>query len=250
VVPQEKTSSAITAQPAPQPHLVEPALSHVIPSPAAAGRGTPSKSPEGWPGEAAINVTGPSHQFQIIGILNKLYVLMENQDGLVLVDQHAAHERILFEELRRRMEEQGVPSQRLLLAQTFELAPRDAEWGGAQRGYPPKMGIGIRHFGQNALKSTPPDIFEVSDRFLSCAKLSTASRARAMETHPCGWGRHDRENGLPACGQGQRSTGLPGGRKTDQRFARMRLALLLSTWAADHDSDLADGAGEKFGRKT
>src|SRR5213080_1620484 len=46
------------------------------------------------------------HEFQIIGVLNKLYVLMENADGLVLVDQHAAHERILFEELRRRMEEQ------------------------------------------------------------------------------------------------------------------------------------------------
>ena len=46
-------------------------------------------------------------EFQIIGVLSKLYVLMENADGLVLVDQHAAHERILFEELRRRMEEQG-----------------------------------------------------------------------------------------------------------------------------------------------
>ncbi len=67
-------------------------------------------------------------QFQIIGVLNKLYVLMENADGLVLVDQHAAHERILFEELRRRMEEQGVPAQKLLITQTFELPPRDADW--------------------------------------------------------------------------------------------------------------------------
>src|SRR5438067_485087 len=65
-------------------------------------------------------------QFQIIGVLNKLYVLMENADGLVLVDQHAAHERILFEDLRRRMEEQGVPAQKLLLPQTFDLRPRDA----------------------------------------------------------------------------------------------------------------------------
>src|SRR5438067_10439930 len=67
-------------------------------------------------------------QFQIIGVLNRLYVLMESSDGLVLVDQHAAHERILFEELRRRMEEQGVPSQRMLLPQIFSLPPRDAEW--------------------------------------------------------------------------------------------------------------------------
>src|SRR5260370_21470717 len=47
-------------------------------------------------------------QFQIIGVLNKLYVLMENADRLVLVDQPAAPEPILFEELPRRMEEQGV----------------------------------------------------------------------------------------------------------------------------------------------
>src|SRR5205085_1978534 len=82
-------------------------------------------------------------QFQIIGVLNKLYVLMENAGGLVLVDQHAAHERILFEELRRRMEEQGVPSQRLLISQTFELPPRDADWIEQNIEILKKMGIGI-----------------------------------------------------------------------------------------------------------
>jgi DNA mismatch repair protein MutL len=103
-------------------------------------------------------------QFQIIGVLNKLYVLMENQDGLVLVDQHAAHERILFEELRRRMEEQGVPSQRLLLAQTFELAPRDAEWVERNAATLQKMGIGIEPFGQNAFKiDSLPTFLDVSD---------------------------------------------------------------------------------------
>lgn len=91
-------------------------------------------------------------QFQIIGILNKLYVLMENADGLVLVDQHAAHERILFEELRRRMEEQGVASQKLLIPQTFDLAPRDAEWVERNLSILQKMGIGIEGFGPNTFK--------------------------------------------------------------------------------------------------
>src|SRR5262249_26834083 len=66
-------------------------------------------------------------QFEIIGVLSKLYVLMENSNGLVLVDQHAAHERVLFEELRRRMEQQGVPTQKLLLPQTIDVPPRDAD---------------------------------------------------------------------------------------------------------------------------
>ena len=97
-------------------------------------------------------------QFQILGILNKLYVLMENAEGLVLVDQHAAHERILFEELRRRMEEKGVPSQRLLLPQVIELAPRDAEWIERNLATLQKMGLGVEEFGRHTFKleSLPP----------------------------------------------------------------------------------------------
>ncbi len=91
-------------------------------------------------------------EFKIIGVLNRLYVLMENGAGLVLVDQHAAHERILFEELRRRMEEKGVPSQRLLLPQTFDLPPRDAEWVERNLGTLQKMGIGIEPFGAQTFK--------------------------------------------------------------------------------------------------
>ncbi len=111
----------------------------------------PRKLPDTTPAEERIDKKVPQ-QFQIIGVLNKLYVLMENADGLVLVDQHAAHERILFEELRRRMEEQGVPSQKLLLPQTFDLSPRDAEWVERNMSILQKMGIGIEGFGPNTFK--------------------------------------------------------------------------------------------------
>jgi DNA mismatch repair protein MutL len=103
-------------------------------------------------------------QFQIIGVLNKLYVLMENADGLVLVDQHAAHERILFEELRRRMEAQGVPTQKLLLPQTFDVPPRDADWIERNVSILQKMGIGIESFGPGTFKiDSVPGFLSVSD---------------------------------------------------------------------------------------
>jgi DNA mismatch repair protein MutL len=103
-------------------------------------------------------------QFQIIGVLSKLYVLMENADGLVLVDQHAAHERILFEELRRRMEEQGVPTQKLLLPHTFDVPPRDADWIERNISILQKMGIGIESFGPGTFKiDSLPSFLDVSD---------------------------------------------------------------------------------------
>jgi DNA mismatch repair protein MutL len=103
-------------------------------------------------GRHKARTSSAQQQFQIIGVLSKLYVLMENADGLVLVDQHAAHERILFEELRRRMEEQGVPSQKLLLSQVFDLPPRDSDWVERNMSILQKMGIGIESFGPNTFK--------------------------------------------------------------------------------------------------
>jgi DNA mismatch repair protein MutL len=133
-------------------------------------------------GRDSARPSNGQQQFQIIGVLNKLYVLMENADGLVLVDQHAAHERILFEELRRRMEEQGVPSQKLLLPQTFDVAPRDAEWIARNMSILQKMGIGIEQFGPNSYKiDSLPQFVRASDgvEFLRAVidELKTASNS-------------------------------------------------------------------------
>jgi DNA mismatch repair protein MutL len=103
-------------------------------------------------------------QFEIIGVLSKLYVLLENANGLVLVDQHAAHERVLFEELRRRMEQQGVPTQKLLLPQTFDVPPRDADWIEQNLSVLQRMGIGIESFGPGTFKiDSLPSFLDVSD---------------------------------------------------------------------------------------
>jgi DNA mismatch repair protein MutL len=126
----------------------------------AAGIDQPSEAPA----LRQRGATATQQQFQIIGVLNKLYVLMENADGLVLVDQHAAHERILFEELRRRMEEQGVPTQKLLLPQTFDVPPRDADWIERNLSILQRMGIGIESFGPGTFKiDSLPSFLDVSD---------------------------------------------------------------------------------------
>jgi DNA mismatch repair protein MutL len=124
-------------------------------------------------------------QFQIIGVLSKLYVLMENTDGLVLVDQHAAHERVLFEELRRRMEEQGVPTQKLLLPQTFDVPPRDADWIERNISVLQKMGIGIESFGPGTFKiDSLPGFLNVSDPAQFMRKVIDDLKSAGNSTSP------------------------------------------------------------------
>src|SRR3546814_5321765 len=55
------------------------------------------------------------------GQIAKTYIVAEAEDGLVIVDQHAAHERLVLEQLRRGMTGQAVPSQGLLLPEVVEI---------------------------------------------------------------------------------------------------------------------------------
>lgn len=90
--------------------------------------------------------------YRLLGVLGKLYVLLESKEGLVLMDQHAAHERVLFEELRRRLESEGVPSQRLLSPLMVELPPRDFDLVSRHLETLERLGFAVEPFGGTTLK--------------------------------------------------------------------------------------------------
>jgi DNA mismatch repair protein MutL len=62
-----------------------------------------------------------------IGQLQDTYILCESADALILIDQHAAHERILFEKLKHRFQEEKKSSQKLLIPETIDLGYREAK---------------------------------------------------------------------------------------------------------------------------
>jgi len=58
--------------------------------------------------------------------LHENYIIAQTTDGMVIVDQHAAHERLVYEKLKSQMAQNGVASQALLIPEIIELSPADA----------------------------------------------------------------------------------------------------------------------------
>lgn len=114
----------------------------------------------------AIRETAPLLQIplRLLGVVQKLYVVFESDRGMVIMDQHAAHERILFEQMMKRMESGVAPSQRLLLAETLELGTRDAQFLKEQIKTLCRLGVGISEFGDHTfLLDALPPFAKVSD---------------------------------------------------------------------------------------
>ena len=112
--------------------------------------------------ELAPEPAGPSPLLKVplrlVGVIGKLYVVFESDRGLVLLDQHAAHERILFEQMIKRMQHGNAPSQRLLLPETIEVSMRDAQFLRDLMPTLNRLGVGLNEFGERTflLDGLPP----------------------------------------------------------------------------------------------
>jgi DNA mismatch repair protein MutL len=79
------------------------------------------------------------------------YVLAETHEGLIIIDQHSAHERILFERLSRAFEESGQTAQRLLFPLTIRLSKAEYEQVEALTGILNRVGFAVEGFGGNTI---------------------------------------------------------------------------------------------------
>jgi DNA mismatch repair protein MutL len=97
--------------------------------------------------------------FKILGQLHNLYILLESEEGLLIVDQHAAHERVLYEQLRQEVNEKRVAVQELLQPFILSLSPKDAEQIIDLADTLDTIGYSISSFGGNEISiSTLPEI--------------------------------------------------------------------------------------------
>jgi len=108
------------------------------------------------PGNGAVQTapTAPS-ELRVLGQINAMYLIAEGVDGMYLIDQHSAHERVLYEAVLKRLPE--AQSQQLLQPQPLSLAPAHAQWLEAHAEELEPMGFALEPFGADAwlLRAVP-----------------------------------------------------------------------------------------------
>jgi DNA mismatch repair protein MutL len=148
------------------------------------------------PGPAANATAAPtpllSVPLRLVGVIGKLYVVLESDRGLVLLDQHAAHERILFERMLTSLERsEQAASQRLLLPETVELSARDASFLRDQLAVLTRLGVGLSEFGERTflLDALPPFV-KASDPRRFVLELVDELKAAGQDVNSLRLGEH------------------------------------------------------------
>ena len=89
--------------------------------------------------------------------LHETYIVAQTQDGIVIVDQHAAHERLTYERMKKQMEEGGIARQPLLVPEVVDLDPAEAARVVGRAAELAELGLVVEAFGPDAVlvRETP-----------------------------------------------------------------------------------------------
>ncbi len=96
--------------------------------------------------------------YRILGQIWGTYILCEAEEKLIFVDQHAAHERVLYERLKKRLDEKALVSEKLLLPLLIELSPEESLILDSTKDAFEAVGFEIEPMGKKlyAIRSLPP----------------------------------------------------------------------------------------------
>ena len=116
--------------------------------------------PSGRVETQAADAPAPSPDFPLgvaRGQVHGTYIVAQTMDGIVLVDQHAAHERLVYERMKRQLDESGVARQGLLLPEVVEMEETDADRIAARADELASLGLILERFGPGAIvvRDTP-----------------------------------------------------------------------------------------------
>jgi DNA mismatch repair protein MutL len=161
---------------------------HPLPEPKSTEQSAQTQQPATSPSSPVALLHVP---LRILGVVGRLYVVMESDRGMVLLDQHAAHERVLFEEMLKRMEQGAAASQRLLLPETVELSARDAQFLKAQLPTLQRLGVGLNEFGERTflLDALPPFV-KVPDARRFVIELIDSLKSAGQDVNTWRLGEH------------------------------------------------------------
>jgi DNA mismatch repair protein MutL len=153
---------------------------------AAEGKGetvSPAPRPAAPAPQAALWPADRFSALEPIGQLHGTYLLCRSETGLVIIDQHAAHERVYYEALRRRLAEHGpAPAQVLLVPETVELGFREAEALERLASGLAACGLEIEPFGGTTF------VVKTIPSFVSGGRLAKLLRAIAEDAVETGFG--------------------------------------------------------------
>ncbi len=168
--------------------LIETAPTAKIEEVATAYRGTASPVPTLWttskteehrvftPPVASATPIFALPALRLLGQLDRSYIVAEGPDGLYLIDQHAAHERILFEKVQSQFAQQELEVQGLLEPATFEVNPREEEVLKTVGESLAKFGFCLEPFGERSyLVRTVPALLHEKDWAGALRELLDAS---------------------------------------------------------------------------